>query len=280
VASPLQGPLSYHSASQDYHSNWFLAVSGYVTWTRYPDHTQPLHERFIHVGLWLAHGQECLEQPHQCTWHQKISAYNLNLTKHFQRSRQFSCTWNLKLLYLHCYVLYSEWLSLTYGIGAHNGYEMCPAKLRYLVVLRDHIIAHHLTAAATSPSTSICYSCWRPGPLLFCRGMPTVWIPVLFRFFFCLPLRLWALQKNWWGASVPETGPVTFANWTMCYMCDHFPFTSFFFFFFFFFQKWKSCFLSAFSLCRLWLRHSKYSGDTSNIFAASQVLWNLGQPTT
>jgi hypothetical protein len=106
-----------------------------------------------------------------------------------------------------------------------------------------------------------------------CRGIPAVWIPGLVLFFFFR-----VLQKNWQGASIPEPvsgwGPVTFANWTMCYMCGHFSFT------FFFFQKWTSCFLSAFSLCWLWLRRSKHSGDTSNIFATSQVLWNLGEPTT
>jgi hypothetical protein len=95
--------------------DWFLVVLGYVMWTWYPDHAWPLHERFVHVGLWLAHGWECLEQPHQYAWHQKISAYNLNLTKRFQRSRRFYCTWNLMLLYLCCYFLSSERLSLMYG---------------------------------------------------------------------------------------------------------------------------------------------------------------------
>jgi hypothetical protein len=152
------------------------------TW--YPAHVWPLHERYVHVGLWLACGQERLEQPHQCARHQKISAYNLNLTKRFWRSRRFSCTWNLMLLYLYCYFLCSERLSLTYSdreafaTGTRCVLQNCA------FVLWNHIISHHLTAAATSPSTSICYSCRCHRPLLFHRGMPMVWIPVLVLFFF------------------------------------------------------------------------------------------------
>jgi len=89
------------------HSNRFLAVSEYVTPTQYPDHTRPLHETLVHVNLWLAHGWERLEQPHQSA-HQKISAYNLNFIP----------------LYLRCYYLSSEWSSLIYSIRFALGMGM------------------------------------------------------------------------------------------------------------------------------------------------------------
>jgi hypothetical protein len=79
---------------------------------------------------------------------------------------------------------------------------MCPAKPHYLF-LQDYIIVDHLTAAATSPSTNMCYSYRHHGSLLFCyeHTLTCGVDSCLGSFFFGLPpppllLQPWVLQKN------------------------------------------------------------------------------------
>lgn len=87
------------------------------------------------------------------------------------------------LLYVRCYFLSSEQLSLTYSDRL-----VLATGMRCFLQNCGISFCGTTLSPTTSPSTSICYSCRFHGALLFCRGVPTVWIPGLVLFFFFLSI--------------------------------------------------------------------------------------------